>query len=144
VLMNVGLEEGFGIGSGQVVYQNIGEIRNDGVEISLTGKLINKKNLSWSVFVNTAHNRNVVVDNGGYAPDAINSGTNETRMLEGYPIGTAYTMIFKGVDPADGLPIWLGADGKLTKVYPDLATGRRAAGKLIPDWTGGFGSDLKY
>ncbi len=143
VLMNVSLEEGYGIGTG-TTFANIGKIRNDGIEISLTGNVITKENLSWSLFVNTAHNNNKVVDNGGYAPDAILGGTNETRVLEGYPVGTSYTIIYQGVDPADGLPIWLGADGKITKVFPDVSNSRRAAGKLIPDWTGGFGSDLKF
>lgn len=144
VLMNVGLEEGYGIGPGKVVYENIGQIKNNGVEISLNVKLIQKRDLTFALFANTAHNTNIVVDNGGFAPDAIQSGTNETRVLQGYPLGTSFTIIYKGVDPADGLPIWLGSDGKLTKVFPDVATGRRAAGKLIPDWTGGFGSDLRY
>ena len=144
VLMNVALEEGYGIGSGKIVFANIGKIRNDGVELSLNAKLVTTEKLLWSVFANAAHNNNVVLDNGGYSPDQIQSGTNETRVLQGYPVGTSYTIIFKGVDPSDGLPIWLGADNKLTKVFPDVANGRRAAGKLIPDWTGGFGTDVKF
>lgn len=144
VLMNVGLEEGYGIGSGETVFYNIGKVRNNGVELSLNAKLVAKKDFQWNVFANTAHNNNIVTDNGGYAPDAIQAGTNETRVIEGYPLGTSFTVIYKGVDPADGLPIWLGADGKLTKVYPDVAFGRRPAGKLIPDWTGGFGTDIRF
>jgi len=143
VLMNVNLEEGYGIGK-RTVFVNIGEVENQGVELSLTGKIIDKPGVQWSVFANAAHNYNEVIDAGGYAPDAIQSGTNETRVLVGYPLGTSYTMIFKGVDPADGLPMWLDGDGKITKVFPSIETGRRAAGKLIPDWTGGFGTNVKY
>lgn len=143
VLMNVGLEEGYGIGKSTILY-NFGEVTNHGVELSLSLKAITKKDFTLTLFANAAHNTNKVLSAGGYAPDAIQSGTNETRVLEGYPLGTSYTIIFKGVDPADGLPIWLGADGKLTKVFPDVADGRRAAGKLIPDWTGGFGGNVNY
>ncbi|MDB5202411.1 MAG: TonB-dependent receptor [Ferruginibacter sp.] len=146
VLMTVGLEEGFGIGSGKTFYGNIGKIKNNGVELSLNYKLIDRKDMTWSIFANGAHNYNEVTDAGGYAPDAIQSGTNETRVLVGYPVGTSYTIIYKGVDPADGLPMWLDKNGKITKTYPDVTVdgNRRAAGKLIPDWTGGFGTNLKY
>ncbi len=143
VLMNVSLEEGFGIG-GSTIFQNIGKIKNEGIELSLTLKLVEKSDFKWTVFANTAHNYNVVEDAGGFAPDAIQGGTNETRVLVGYPLGTSYTIIYKGVDPTDGLPMWLDAAGKLTKTYPDVASSRRAAGKLIPDWTGGFGTNIKY
>jgi TonB-linked SusC/RagA family outer membrane protein len=143
VLMNVGLEEGYGIGPGTILY-NIGEVKNNGVELSLSAKVITKKDLVVTLFANAAHNTNKVLSVGGYAPDAIQSGTNETRVLVGYPLGTSYTVIYKGVDPADGLPIWLDGSGKLTKVYPDVTTGRHAAGKLIPDWTGGFGTNVRY
>jgi TonB-linked SusC/RagA family outer membrane protein len=143
VLLNINLEEGYGIGA-STIYQNIGKVSNEGIELSLTGKIIDQKNISLSVFANAAHNTNEVLYAGGYSPDQIQSGTNETRVLVGYPLGTSYTVIFKGVDPADGLPIYLDANNKLTKVYPDVATNRRAAGKLIPDWVGGFGANFKY
>ena len=144
VLMNIGLEEGYGIGSGASIFQNIGKVKNEGVELSLNYKLIQNKALNFNIFANFAHNYNEVTDAGGYAPDAIQSGSNDTRVLVGYPLGTSYSIIYKGVDPTDGLPMWLDANGKITKVYPDVANNRRPAGKLIPDWTGGFGSNLKY
>ena len=141
--MNIGLEEGYGIG-GSTIYQNVGKVRNEGVEVALNFKAIQQKDLRLNFFINTAHNTNVVLDAGGYAPDAIQSGTNETRVLVGYPLGTSYSIIYKGVDPTDGLPMWLDKDGKITKVFPDVSTSRRPAGKLIPDWTGGFGGNLFY
>lgn len=144
VLMRVTLEEGYGIGAGNTFFGNIGEVKNEGVELSINGKIIQQKDVSVNLFFNGAHNYNVVKDAGGYAPDAIQSGTNETRVLVGYPLGTSYTIIYKGVDPNDGLPMWLDADGKLTKTYPNIDRNRRAAGKLIPDWTGGFGTNIKY
>lgn len=143
VLMNIGLEEGYGIG-GSTIYQNVGKVKNEGVEVALNFKAIQQKDLRLNFFINTAHNTNVVLDAGGYAPDAIQSGTNETRVLVGYPLGTSYSIIYKGVDPTDGLPMWLDKDGKITKVFPDVSTSRRPAGKLIPDWTGGFGGNLFY
>lgn len=142
VLMNVNLEEGYGIGK-STVYENIGRVKNEGVELSLSAKLVTTKQLTWTVFGNAAHNYNVVEDAGGYSPEAIQSGTNETRVVKGYPLGTSYTIVFKGVDPANGLPIWLDVNNKLTETFPSLDA-RRAAGKLIPDWVGGFGTNLVY
>lgn len=131
-------------GRDEDVYKNLGEVKNEGIELSLNGRLIQKRDLNWNVNFNISHNYNVVTDVQGLSPDAIRSGTNETRVIEGYPLGTSYTIVYVGVDPADGLPIYLDGQGKQTKVFPNLETARRPAGKLIPDWTGGFGTNIKY
>jgi len=44
------------------VYMNVGELRNRGVEILLTGKPISRANLSWNVSYNFAYNASKVVD----------------------------------------------------------------------------------
>jgi hypothetical protein len=117
---------------------------NQGVEIGLIGEVVKTTDLTWAVSVNIAKNTNEVLDTKGLGPDAIRSGTNETRIVEGYPLGSSYTIVYVGTDPADGLPIWLDPNGKETKVFPDIQYSRRVVGKLIPDWTGGFGTNLKY
>jgi TonB-linked SusC/RagA family outer membrane protein len=144
VLLEVALYEGYGIGSGKSVFRNFGKVTNEGVELSLNVKIIDKKDMTLSVFGNAARNRNEVTDVGGYAPDAIKSGTNESRVLVGYPLGTIYTIPFVGVDPTDGLPMYLDANNKVTKVYPDLSTSRKPVGKVTPDWVGGFGTNFKF
>ena len=39
---------------------NAGTVQNQGVEILLTGKIIQQKNLAWNISINAAHNKNIV------------------------------------------------------------------------------------
>lgn len=142
VLMEQFLSESNGIANS--FYRNIGKVRNQGVEFSINVEALRQKDLLWSFNFNLARNTNEVIDTKGLPPDAIRSGTNETRIIEGYPLGSSYTIPYIGVDPDDGLPIWLDADGKKTKTFPDIQFSRQVVGKLIPDWTGGFGSNIRY
>ncbi len=43
------------------IWQNIGETENKGIEISLNGVLMNKKDLKWDVYMNMAINENKIV-----------------------------------------------------------------------------------
>ena len=48
-------------------WNNIGEVRNKGIEIELTGRLINQKKLKWNVGLNLSANRNRLLELGGEA-----------------------------------------------------------------------------
>ena len=56
-------------------YGNLGDIRNTGVELSLTGAIVRTKDIDWSVTANFSHNSTKVLklpeskiaDNGGFA-----------------------------------------------------------------------------
>jgi len=56
--------------------------------------------------------------------------------------GVNYLVAYYGIDPADGLPIWLDAAGKQTKTFS--LNHRVYAGSVIPDYVGGFNSSLEY
>jgi hypothetical protein len=49
---------------------------------------------------------------------------------------------YHGVDPNDGLPIWLDAAGKQTKTFS--LNHRVYAGSVMPDYVGGFNTALSY
>jgi TonB-linked SusC/RagA family outer membrane protein len=141
ILLQVNLPASAGLGGR--VFRNIGKVKNQGIELSTNIKLIDRRDFSLSINGNAARNYNEVVDLSGLGPDDIETGTDEGRLLPGYPIGTRYSVVYLGVDPADGLPIYMDRDGKSTKVWPGLGA-RRPIGKNIPDWIGGFGSNLNY
>jgi len=46
----------------QSYYTNFGKIQNKGVEIDLTGKIIQTKNFSWTTHITFAQNKNTVLD----------------------------------------------------------------------------------
>lgn len=119
-----------------------GKILNQGVELSLNVKLIQKKDFNWTVGGNISKNYNEVVSIGQLTADAVGGGTNDTRIIPGYPVGTNYLVRFHGVDPNDGLPIWLDDKGKATKTFS--LDYRVPVGSVIPDYVGGFNSSWSY
>jgi len=119
-----------------------GKIVNEGIELSMNARIVDNRDWKWSVGGNISKNYNEVKSLGVLTADAVGGGTNDTRIIVGYPVGTNYLTRFHGVDPADGLPIWLDKDGKMTKTFS--LDHRVAVGSVIPDYLGGFNSTLNY
>ena len=125
------------------INRNLTESRvlNEGLELSLNYKIINKPTIKWSVGGNISRNYNEVLD-WELGPDAVSGGTNDTRVVKGLPLGVNYLVRYFGVDPADGLPIWLDKNGKQTKTFS--LDHRVFAGSVMPDYIGGFNSAAEY
>ncbi|WP_445735795.1 SusC/RagA family TonB-linked outer membrane protein [Mariniflexile sp.] len=129
-------------GFGESLWINAAEIENKGIEFNMTSKNIVSNNFSWTTTFNIAHNANKLISLGGVSPDLLEGGFNDTRVIEGQPIGTNYLVRFARVDTTDGLPIFLDKAGNETKTF-DLAN-RVSAGSVIPNATGGFANKFKY
>lgn len=140
ILMQPGTAPSNGLGN---VYRNLpnSKILNEGLEFSANYKVVNKASLRWTIGGNISKNYNKVL-NWELGPDAVSGGTNDTRVVKGLPLGVNYLVRFYGVDPADGLPIWLDATGKQTKTFS--LNHRVFAGSVLPDYIGGFNSSLEY
>ncbi len=140
-LLNAGIQQNTGFNK---AWRNIdgGKILNEGVELSLNVKLLDKKDFTWNIGGNISKNFNKVVSIGTLTADAISGGTNDTRIIVGYPVGTNYLVRFNGADPNDGLPVWLDKNGKTTKTFS--LDNRVPVGSVIPDYIGGFNSSWTY
>ncbi len=85
------------------IYTNIGEVRNRGIELSLTGILIQNKDWNWSVTTNWAHNKNEVLkltgevdaQTGKSAP--ITSGKPTGNYFVGESVNNVYTYEIGGI-----------------------------------------------
>jgi len=139
VLINGGISPSTGFGT---AYLNVGEILNEGLELSLNTINVDNKNFKWTTNFNISQNYNEVVSIGNLSADAIGGGTNDTRIILGMPVGTNYLVRYKGVDPNDGLPIWLDKDGYETKTFS--LDNRVAVGKVIPDFVGGLTNTFTF
>lgn len=123
-------------------YANLGKIENQGFELSLNTRNIETKDFQWSTNFNIATNTNKVLDVANLPSEAISGGTNDTRVIVGYPVGTNFLVRFHKIDPADGLPIWLDKNGNLTKTYS--LDDRVPVGKVTPDFFGGITNNFRY
>lgn len=141
VLVNAEIQKTTGFGA---LWQNIAKIENQGVEFSFTSHNFTG-GFKWTTEFNIASLDNKVTSLGGYQNE-IGGGTNDTRIIVGYPVGVNTMVRFVGVDPADGCPIYLNKEGEKTKNYKFEGEGgyKVPAGKPIPDFTGGFTNRFSY
>jgi hypothetical protein len=140
-------------------YDNIGDMRNSGIEFAVNGAIMDKKNFRWDAYMNFTHYTNKVI----MLPD-----THQNREIEGYkgyasgnkfvgeglPLNTFYMPKYAGVDRETGLPLY----------YKDVVTtddnGETILGKTVttdyseatdylcddptPKLYGGFGTSLDF
>jgi len=117
--------------------QNIGELRNTGVEGSLEAKILTGQ-ITWNAGMTIAHNKSEILDLGGQ--DQIIDG----RMVHkvGESLYSYYLRDYQGVNPVDGSAIWYDDNGELTNLYSDAR--RIVAGSPEPDLIGGINTDLTW
>ena len=105
---------------------NIGSIRNQGIEASLRGQLVQRANLQWEGSLNYTTNKNEILDMGGVAPFFV----NDARIVEGYPVNAIWRIPLAG---------WNATTRRHT-----AATDRVFAGSIDPRWFGSVSSALTY
>jgi len=128
-----------GFGNGASLDINAGKLNNKGIELSVNGEVLRKKDLMVTVFANFSYNRNRVVSLGGEQP--YEDGTELIK--EGTALGTHYEVKWGGVDAATGLPLYYDINGNLTTVYS--ADNRvQQFGTWEAPYKGGFGLNAKY
>lgn len=120
------------------ILQNVGRIRNRGVEITLNTQNIMRKDFAWNTSINFSLNRNTILEL--YNDNEKVFGNTIRRV--GEPIKTNYLIRWAGVDPRDGGPLWYDAKGNLTKVF-DL-NNRVLAGTQNPTFFGGMTNTIDY
>ncbi len=135
------------------VYENIGSVRNKGIEFNLTTKNFAGKSFTWETNLNMAFNRNKVIQ---LNDSAIFSSPGATQPIGlGHDIDEWNMPVWAGVDPANGDPLWekiiTDVDGNkfitYTNNYNSVATAqsRQFLGKsAAPKFTGGITNTLAY
>ncbi|MEI6276832.1 MAG: TonB-dependent receptor, partial [Prolixibacteraceae bacterium] len=132
---------------------NLGEIQNKGVEISMTGYIVSKKDFAWSVSVNFSTNRNKLIKGvlqdpvtGAYIDDLSNN------WFIGQPVNVYYDQKFAGIwqlsdDIAHSAqPNARPGDVKVEDVNKDgvINSNDRIIIKRDPKWLGSFTNSLSY
>lgn len=99
---------------GNTIEANAASMYNKGLEISVTGRPIQKNNFAWSVTLNLTTLKNQVTALAPGVPEIIGNTqlerTNITRV--GQPIGSFFMIKTPGVDAATGRRIFINAAGR--------------------------------
>lgn len=130
-------------GAGVRYWDNVGEILNEGVDLGVTAHILHNRPFRWTMTLNAGYNYNEIISLGNYTEDAVSGGTNDTRAVVGYPVGANYLIRYYGVDPENGRPIYLDADGNQTYEYNE-ARDRAPVGNILPRLTGGWQNSFAY
>jgi TonB-linked SusC/RagA family outer membrane protein len=120
------------------ILQNVGSVRNSGIEATLKTQNIITKNFEWTTNFNISHNKNKILELYG-GNDKV---SDLTFKRVGEDLNTNYLIKWAGVDPRDGAPLWYDARGNITREF-DL-NNRVAAGSSTPDFFGGMTNTFKY
>lgn len=137
-------------------YDNLGRMRNMGVELTLKGGIIRSKELRWDAFLNITHDRNKVASLPYACRKTVVEGyegflSGSTFIAEGLPLNTFLTPQYAGVDKTDGLPMWykdvVNQSGDVTgrtttKEYSEATD--YLCGSPNPAVYGGFGTSVSY
>lgn len=137
-------------------YANVGDMRNQGVEAELNGKVIRTKDFTWELNLNLTHYKNkitylpeerktMVVDGvGGYSSGNYFYG-------EGESLYTYRLIQYAGVDQENGKALyWKDVKDAAGNVIGRETTDNYSeasyhlCGTALPDMYGGFGTSLSY
>ena len=130
------------------VDENVGALKNTGIELSLNGTLINTQDFIWKLGLNLTHYKNEVTELP--LKDMPPSGVN--KLAVGRSVYDFYTKEWAGVDPENGNPLWymdiLDKDDNVvgrgtTSVYKD-ATDYFVNKSSLPKVYGGFNTSFSY
>jgi TonB-linked SusC/RagA family outer membrane protein len=161
MLLQAAVPQSAGIQLGNSIWQNIGDMKNYGLEFDIDAVLISKKDFQWRVGGNIATNRNKVL---ALTPELDRSGaglqpaeTVREIIKTGLPLGNWYMAEYAGVDTQKGIPMIYGVekqeDGTTRRtgtIIPGTTTNQTANrmildGKTsIPKITGGFNTKVTY
>ncbi|GGE94743.1 SusC/RagA family TonB-linked outer membrane protein [Hymenobacter cavernae] len=121
-----------------LVTENVGKLRNRGLEISLNGLVIDKA-VKWNVGGNISFNRNLITE----LVDPIVAGGNTlAQVREGEPIGVFYGRKYAGVDPETGDALYYTADGSKTNNPAEAS--QQKLGNPNPKYTGGVTTSVSW
>ena len=121
-------------------YQNIGSIRNRGIEFSINTSIIQNNDLNWNFFANLTWNKNEVIKLSTDAPLEYTYQIIE----QGHPYSQFYMKEYVGIDHETGKPLWyLNKEGDETTSDYNAAA-KRYVGDADPKVLGGFGTNLTW
>ncbi|MBL7797529.1 MAG: TonB-dependent receptor [Saprospiraceae bacterium] len=150
---------------GNRIFQNIGSMRGDGIEVTLDALVMRSGNFRWNSSLNFSTQNNEVTSLVKNIDGSDQDQISENNIIRaGESINAIYGYDYYGVNPANGNPVYQKADGSyvqqnivsgaFTVFNPDEpgATGaaatlssaldRRVLGSALPTYFGGFDNNF--
>lgn len=132
--------------------QNIGEMLNSGVELTVEGRPIANANAGWTIRLNVSRNTNKLLKLN-FEGEQIGAADDAFKYLrEGEPISQFFLYDWVGVDPYTGDPLWSDHENNVSNIPPaslfavvdDVNDFRKLFGSSLPLFWGGMGNTVRY
>ncbi|MBO4974324.1 MAG: TonB-dependent receptor, partial [Bacteroides sp.] len=121
--------------------QNVGSMRNTGVEFQFDANIIDRNDWKWDAGFNISHNKSKILELAG---DEMMSYSADSRLrhIVGEKLFTFYLKDYYGVNPVNGEALWRTASGELSNDYN--AARWIKAGSPEPTYTGGINTSVSW
>ena len=127
------------------VLSNIGQLKNSGLEFTVSSQNIKTKNFSWTTDFNLTWQK-IKIKELPRGEDVQYGDGNMYLLREGESMHTFYLPKWKGVDPETGLgEFWIDPEDEskgVTNYYSEA--GKTIVGKAVPDVLGGMTNTFRY
>ena len=126
------------------VYENVGSIRNQGLDLMLTTRNIENKDFSWTTTINANFNKNKILSLGENDADILmNEWVNGASILRvGESVGSFYGYKRYGIYTVEDYEAGNCAQNEIGR--PKRSSEREIIGKGVPDWTGSMINTLRW
>lgn len=122
-------------------YDNVGDLRNTGIETTLKYTLFRSEKANWTVGLNFGYTKNQFIKLYDEREEIINDFTIQKV---GESLGTFYLVRYAGVNPGSGAVNWYDIDGNITTSYKASDAVVMSGKSSIAPWAGGFSSQYSY
>ena len=121
--------------------QNVGSMRNTGVEFQFDANIIDNNDWKWDAGFNISHNKSKILELAGDEMMSY-SGDSRLRHIVGEKLFTFYLKDYYGVNPVNGEALWRTENGELSNDYN--AARWIKAGSPEPTYTGGINTSVSW
>lgn len=142
----------------EALTDNIGSVRNRGIEVALRTVNVQTNNFSWTTTFNFTKNNNEILELLGGTVDRVIDDSDDTFWFVGNEVQSNYTYVWEGIwQPGEAGPAEVyGREPGQVKIrdisgpegVPDGAIDpnydRAIIGSPLPDWIGGFSTRFTY
>lgn len=139
---NLLLNEPLSATGGFTTYSNnVGAMENKGIEVTLNTTPVKSRNLTWTLSLNGAFNKNRVTRLREGVDEIVG---NPFTLKVGEDVQSYYLRLWAGADPANGDPLWY-KDASKKETTSDFSQAQRViVGSASPKSFGGLSTSLSY
>ncbi len=129
--------------------ENLGKISNSGVELSVRGNVLQRKDLNLNLFLNASHNTNKILQISDYLKNLNEKNEASSSSVlpasfyqEGESMTALKVMRSAGINPANGREVFIDKNGNYTYEYS--YKDKYVAGDTTPVVNGSFGASFSW